>query len=181
MNIDADACVGITCACGGSRSGAQGMFMMKILSRNRKKNGNKGKQGDFAIALFIFIVLTIAIILTSCGSGGQPQSDPRLKWFHVLSSRIIIRDNQAEVDGTLQNTGSERYPFDVTIDATFYDKAGNVIGQAEGVAEDVSPGTTSTFVLMGKVDSLHYSHMQLTPVSLQERRKEKNLPNDPTG
>ncbi len=33
---------------------------------------------------------------------------------------------------------------------------------------------------MGKVDSLHYSHMHLTPVSLQERRKEKNLPDDPT-
>lgn len=128
---------------------------------------------------FIFAFLGFAIFLTSCAPGGQPQSDPRLKWFHILSSRIIILDNQAEVDGTLQNTGSESYPFDVTIDATFYDKAGNVIGQAEGVAEDVFPQTTCAFVLMGQVDSLHYSHMQLTPVSLRERRIEKNLPTPP--
>jgi hypothetical protein len=136
---------------------------MKILSRH----------------CLIFIVLTFAIFLTSCASGNQPQSDPRLKWFHILSSRIIILDNQAEVDGTLQNTGSEHYPFDVTIDATFYDKAGSVIGQAEGVAEDVSPGTTRTFVLRGQVDSLHYSHMQLKPVSLREQRIEKDLPTPP--
>jgi hypothetical protein len=128
---------------------------------------------------FIVAFLGFAIFLTSCAPGGQPQSDPRLKWFHILSSRIIILDNQAEVDGTLQNTGSESYPFDVTIDATFYDKAGNVLGQAEGVAEDVFPQTTCAFVLMGQVDSLHYSHMQLTPVSLRERRIEKNLPTPP--
>lgn len=128
---------------------------------------------------FIVAFLGFAIFLTSCAPGGQPQSDPRLKWFHILSSRIIILDNQAEVDGTLQNTGSESYPFDVTIDATFYDKAGNVIGQAEGVAEDVFPQTTCAFVLMGQVDSLHYSHMQLTPVSLRERHIEKNLPTPP--
>lgn len=127
----------------------------------------------------IVVFLGFAIFLNSCGQGGQGQQDPRLKWFHILSSRIIILDNQAEVDGTLQNTGSERYPFDVTIDATFYDKAGNVVGQAGGVAEDVFPGTTCAFVLMGQVDSLHYSHMQLTPVSLRERRIEKNLPTPP--
>ncbi len=137
-----------------------------------------GKQLNLALG---FILLCLVLFLSSCGLGDQQaqQPDPRLKSFHILSSRIIILDNQAEVDGTIQNTGHDRYPFDVTIDATLYDKAGNVIGQAVGVAEDVLPGMTGTFVLMGQVDSLHYSHMELTPISLRERRKEPNLPTPP--
>ncbi|HEX9131636.1 MAG TPA: FxLYD domain-containing protein [Ktedonobacteraceae bacterium] len=129
-----------------------------------------------------FMLLCLVLFLSSCGLGDQQQAqqpDPRLKSFHIQSSRIIILDSQAEVDGTIQNTGHDRYPFDVTVDATFYDKAGNVIGQAEGVAEDVLPGMSRAFVLMGQVDSLHYSHMELTLVSLRERRKEPNLPTPP--
>ncbi len=130
----------------------------------------------------LFTLLCLVLFLTACTPGEQQkaqQADPRLKSFHVLSSRIIILDNQAEVDGMIQNAGNDHYPFDVTIDATFYDKAGNVIGQAEGVAEDVLPGMSRAFVLMGQVDSLHYSHMELAPVSLRERRKEQNLPTPP--
>lgn len=129
-----------------------------------------------------FILFCLVLFLSSCGLGDQhqvQQPDPRLKSFHIQSSRIIILDNQAEVDGTIQNAGHDRYPFDVTVDATFYDKAGNVIGQAEGVAEDILPGMSRAFVLMGQVDSLHYSHMALTLVSLRERRKEPNLPTPP--
>jgi hypothetical protein len=128
------------------------------------------------------ILLCLVLFLSSCGLGDQQhlqQPDPRLKSFHIQSSRIIILDSQAEVDGTIQNAGHDRYPFDVTVDATFYDKAGNVIGQAEGVAEDILPGMSRAFVLMGQVDSLHYSHMALTLVSLRERRKEPNLPTPP--
>lgn len=129
----------------------------------------------------VFMLLCLVLFLSSCGLGNQQaqQLDPRLKSFHILSSRIIILDNHAEVDGTIQNTGHDRYPFDVTIDATLYDKAGNVIGQAVGVAEDVLPGMTRPFVLIGQVDSLHYSHMELIPISLRERRKEPNLPTPP--
>ncbi len=127
---------------------------------------------------FILLVLCIVVILTGCGSGGQ-QTDPRLKLFHILSSRIIILDNQVEVDGMIQNTGHDHYPFDVTVNAIFYDKVGNVVGQAEGVAEDVLPGMPRVFILIGQVDSLHYSHMEVTLVSLRERRKEPNLPTPP--
>ncbi len=129
-----------------------------------------------------FILLCLVLFLSSCGFWDQQQAqqlDPRLKSFHIQSSRIIILDSQAEVDGTIRNAGHDRYPFDVTVDATFYDKAGNVIGQAEGVAEDILPGMSRAFVLMGQVDSLHYSHMALTLVSLRERRKEPNLPTPP--
>ena len=88
-------------------------------------------------------------------------------------------DSQAEVDGTVQNLGNNAFPFDVTIVATFYDSSGHVIGQAQGAAEDVFPGMVRSFVLMGQVDGLRYSHMKLSPVSLRERRYEKNLPSPP--
>jgi hypothetical protein len=128
-----------------------------------------------------FMLLCLVLFLSSCGSGNQQaqHADLRLKSFHIQSSRIIMLDNQAEVDGTILNAGHIPYPFDVTVDATFYDKAGNAIGQAEGVAEDVFPGMSRAFVLMGQVDSLRYSHMELTLVSLRERRKEPNLPTPP--
>ncbi len=124
-------------------------------------------------------LLTLAMLLASCGGSSQPTPDPRLKVFHILSERIIMQDNQAEVDGTIQNTGHNPFPFDVTIDATFYDSAGKVIGQAQGVAEDVFPGTIGPFILMGQVDSVHYSSMRLTPVSLRERRVENITPTPP--
>ncbi len=91
------------------------------------------------------------------GSSQPQQPDPRLKVFHILSARIITQDNQAEVDGTIQNTGHDPFPYDVTINATFYDISGDVIGQAQGVAEDVFPGTIGAFVLVGQVDSVRYS------------------------
>ena len=129
----------------------------------------------------VFVTLAPLIVLSSCtlGSQQQAQPDPRLKLFHIVSSHIILLDNQAEVDGMIQNKGNERYPFDVTIVATFYDASGHVVGRAQGVAEDVFPGMTRPFVLLGEVDSLHYSRMQLTPVSLRERRYEKGLPTPP--
>ena len=86
-------------------------------------------------------------------------------------------DTQAEVDGTVQNTSkSDRFPYDVTIIATLYNNAGNIVGQAGGVAEDVYPGMTRPFTLIGQVDSTQYSHMVVTVVSLRERRIEKIIP-----
>jgi hypothetical protein len=105
------------------------------------------------------------------------QPDPRLKLFNVLSARIIMLDSQAEVDGTLQNTSrTDRFPYDVTMIATFYNNAGNIVGQAGGVAEDVYPGMIQSFTLIGEVDSAQYSHMVVQVVSLKERRIEKFLP-----
>lgn len=117
-------------------------------------------------------------LLTACAGAtqAQQQPDPRLKDFHILSSRIVITDTQAEVDGTVQNSGHISFPFDVTISATFYDSANKVIGNAQGIAEDIYPGTTGPFVLLGQVDSVRYSHMSLALVSLRERRVEPNLP-----
>jgi hypothetical protein len=131
------------------------------------------------IACILLGLLTLFI--TSCGAQQTSQPDPRLKAFHVLSARIIMLDTQAEVDGTLQNTSrADRFPYDVTIIATFYNSAGNIVGQAGGVAEDVYPGMVRPFTLIGQVDSTQYSHMVLTLVSLKERRIEKIIPTPST-
>lgn len=128
----------------------------------------------------VFLVLLLLIymgVMSACSGQHQAQQpDLRLKAFHILSSRIIILDTEAEVDGTLSNTGHNPFPFDVSIVATLYDQAGNVVGQAQGVAEDVFPGMQRPFLLVGQVDNSRYSHMTLTLVSLKERRSEKNLP-----
>ena len=135
------------------------------------------KQQPWVGLTYLCIFVGILLSFSACiGSAPAQQPDPRLKNFHILSSRITMMDNQAEVDGTVQNTGHDRFPFDVTIDATFYDSAGKVIGHAQGVAEDVYSGTAGSFTLQGQVESGSYSHMSLAPVSLRERRVEPNLP-----
>ncbi|HYK83949.1 MAG TPA: FxLYD domain-containing protein [Ktedonobacteraceae bacterium] len=135
-----------------------------------------------AKSLYMLALISFCCTLLLVGCGQQQQSqqpDPRLKVFHVLSAHIVILDSQAEVDGTIQNTGTMRFPFDVSMIATFYDSAGNVVGQAQGTAEDVYPGMTRSFILTGQVDSAKYSRMTVTPVSLRERRQEQNLPTPP--
>ena len=130
------------------------------------------------IAYMLLVVL--ALLITSCswpGTSQTSQPDPRLKAFHVLSARIIMLDTQAEVDGTLQNTNQkDRFPYDVTVIATFYNSAGNIVGQAGGIAEDVYPGMVSPFTLIGQVNSTQYSRMVVAVVSLKERRIEKLIP-----
>ncbi len=128
------------------------------------------------------VILYLTVMVSSCSLPGQAQAqppDPRLKFFHILSTRILTLDSQAEVDGTIINTDTYKYPFDVSLVATFYDLKGNVIGSAQGTAEDVWPGTTRPFTLLGQVDSSKYSRMIVTPISLRERRIEKNLPTPP--
>lgn len=127
-------------------------------------------------------LLTLLLSLSSCALPGQQSSappDPRLKLFHIVSERILTLDSQAEVDGAIINTGTYRFPFDVTLNATFYDASNNVIGQAQGVAEDVWPGMTRPFTLVGQVDSSKYTHMVVTPISLRERRVELYTPTPP--
>ncbi|MGH2494809.1 MAG: FxLYD domain-containing protein [Ktedonobacteraceae bacterium] len=133
------------------------------------------------VKVLVYAMLCMfVLLLTSCnwpGTQQTAQSDPRLKLFHVLSARIIMLDSQAEVDGTLQNTShSDHFPYDVTVIATFYNSTGTVVGQAGGVAEDVYPGMTRPFTLIGQVDNTQYSHMVVTVISLKERRIEKNIP-----
>lgn len=143
---------------------------------------NSNKKNIRFVFAYMSVVLFLALTVSSCTLPWQSQAqppDPRLKYFHVLSTRILTLDSRAEVDGTIINTYSYKYPFDVTLNATFYDLQGNVIGSATGTAEDVWPGTTRPFTLLGQVDTTKYSHMVVVPVSLRERRVELNLPTPP--
>lgn len=128
-----------------------------------------------------WLLLAFVALLSGCSLPGQapPPPDARLKLFHILSTRITTMDTQAEVDGTIQNTGTYRYPFDVSLTATFYDLNGHVVGQAQGTAEDVWPGMVRPFVLLGQMDSSRYSRMVTNVISLKERRFEKNMPTPP--
>jgi hypothetical protein len=154
--------------------------MIDLLGRQKRTRGAPPISMPLPHLQVMLTISFFLLLMAGCGSQQQAQqADPRLTLFHVLSSRIIMLDTQAEVDGTVQNTGKDRYPFDVTLSATFYNSAGNVIGQAQGTAEDVLPGMTRPFVLIGQVDSARYSRMIVTPVSLRERIPEKNLPSPP--
>lgn len=129
--------------------------------------------------LTLLSLIFLAAMLLSCSSQQSKPPDPRLKYFKIESARILILDTQAEVDGTIFNSGPTQYPFDVSLTATFYDSSNHVVGSAQGVAEDVWKGTTRPFILYGTVNSETYTHMVVVPVSLRERTYEKFLPSPP--
>jgi len=124
----------------------------------------------------VFLVLMLFMLVLG-GCGGQAQApDPRLKYFTIVDSRILIDGNQAQVTGDVQNTSTMKFPFDVTMQATLMDGQGNVVGTATGTAEDVGLGQVRQFVLLGTVDGTQYAKLSVTPISLQEKRQELNQP-----
>lgn len=120
-------------------------------------------------------LLLLTIVLSSCGNQAQ-QPDPRLKYFVILDSRVLIEGNNAEVIGDVENTGKMRFPFDVTMQADLMDINGQTIGTAMGTAEDVGLSQVRQFVLTGTVDGTRYAKLKVMPVSLQEKRQELNWP-----
>jgi len=126
-------------------------------------------------ATSIWGAFVLILILVGCAGQAQPV-DPRLKYFKVLDSRILIEGNQAEVIGEVANTSTMKFPFDVTLQATLMDLHGQPVGTAIGTAEDVGLGQVRQFVLIGTVDGARYARLNVIPISLQEKRKELNLP-----
>ena len=120
-------------------------------------------------------MLVLTITLSACGDQSQ-QVDPRLKYFNVLSSRVLIVGNNAEVFGEVENTGKMKFPFDVTLQADLMDNSGQSVGTAMGTAEDVGLGQVRQFLLVGNVDGTRYARLKVTAVSLQEKRVELNMP-----
>lgn len=119
--------------------------------------------------------LLLAMALNGCGGQAQ-QSDPRLKYFKVVDSRVLIEGSQAEVFGDVENTSTMKFPFDVTMQADLMDLNGQQVGMAYGTAEDVGMGQVRQFVLVGTVDGTRYARLKVTPISLQEKRQELNWP-----
>src|SRR5712672_3054252 len=100
--------------------------------------------------LFFCLLLFLALALNACNDQSQ-KPDPRLKYFTVLNSRVLIEGNNAEVFGEVENTGQTKFPFDVTIQADLMDNNGQSVGNATGTAEDVGPGQVRQFLLIGTV------------------------------
>ncbi len=124
----------------------------------------------------IFFIFTL-LMLVLAGCGGQAQApDPRLKYFSIVDSRILIDGSQAQVAGDVMNNSTMKFPFDVTLQANLLDAQGNVIGTATGTAEDVGLGQVRQFVLLGTVDGTKYAKLNVVPISLQEKRQELNQP-----
>ncbi len=128
----------------------------------------------------LFYLLTcglvlLVVVLSGCGGQAQ-QVDPRLKYFSIVDSRILIEGSQAEVIGNVMNNSTMKFPFDVTMQATLMDTNGNAVGTASGTAEDVGLGQVRQFVLLGNVDGTRYAKLKVELVSLQEKRQELNQP-----
>lgn len=121
------------------------------------------------------LLLLLAFVLTACNDQSQ-KPDSRLKYFTILSSRVLIEGNNAEVFGEVENTGQMKFPFDVTIQADLMDNNGSSVGNAVGIAEDVGPGQVRQFMLIGTVDGTRYARLKVMTVSLQEKRQELGWP-----
>jgi len=125
--------------------------------------------------IFICCLVLLAIALSACNNQSQ-QVDPRLKYFVIIDSRVLIEGNGAEVFGELENTSKMQFPFDVSMQADLMDINGQMVGTATGTAEDVGMGQVRQFMLVGTVDGTRYARLKVTPVSLQEKRQELGWP-----
>ena len=125
--------------------------------------------------IFICCLVLFAIALSACNDQSQ-QVDPRLKYFVIIDSRVLIEGNGAEVFGELENTSKMQFPFDVSMQADLMDINGQMVGTATGTAEDVGMGQVRQFMLVGTVDGTRYARLKVTPVSLQEKRQELGWP-----
>jgi len=125
--------------------------------------------------IFICCLLLLAIALSACNNQSQ-QVDPRLKYFVIIDSRVLIEGNNAEVFGAIENTSKMAFPFDVTMQADLMDINGQMVGTATGTAEDVGMGQLRQFELIGTVDGTRYARLKVAPISLQEKRQELGWP-----
>jgi hypothetical protein len=127
------------------------------------------------LKLIICCLVLLAIALSACNNQSQ-QVDPRLKYFVIIDSRVLIEGNGAEVFGEIENTSKMTFPFDVSMQADLMDINGQMVGTATGTAEDVGMGQVRQFELVGTVDGTRYARLKVTPVSLQEKRQELGWP-----
>src|SRR2546425_5251286 len=95
--------------------------------------------------IFICCLVLFAIALSACNDQSQ-QVDPRLKYFVIIDSRVLIEGNGAEVFGELENTSKMQFPFDVSMQADLMDINGQMVGTATGTAEDVGMGQVRQFM-----------------------------------
>ena len=123
----------------------------------------------FALALGLLLAATAI----SCDSPGLPSSpsptpDPHLSLIAVVSTQTRLLGGDVTVVGSVKN--GDTVGHDITLRAGFLDPSGQEIGSAQGVAEDISPGSTGSFQIDAKVDPARYGTTQVTVISLKERK-----------
>src|SRR5260370_18736065 len=117
------------------------------------------------LKLIIYCLVLLAVALSACNNQSQ-QVDPRLKYFVIIDSRVLIEANTAEVFDELENTSKMQFPFDVSMQPDLLHINGQMVGTATGTAEDVGIGQVRQFMLLGTLHATPYPNLKLTPVSL---------------
>ena len=114
-------------------------------------------------------------LLTACTAGSPPATltpaptpDPRFARVSILATQTRLVGNEVSVTGTLQNGDTGAH--DITLRAQFLDPQGQVLGTAQGVAEDVASGAKANFEIHGQVDAGRYGTTQVAVVSLGEQK-----------
>jgi hypothetical protein len=154
---------------------AQGDKIFPILAVKNHYRPTANPPHTPILKLIICCLVLLAIALSACNDQSQ-QVDPRLKYFVIIDSRVLIEGNGAEVFGEVENTSKMQFPFDVYMQADLMDINGQMVGTATGTAEDVGMGQVRQFELVGTVDGTRYARLKVTPVSLQEKRQELGWP-----
>ncbi len=118
----------------------------------------------------LFLICTLMLFwATACAnSAAAPTPDPRLAVIKILATQTHLIGGDIAVVGTLQN--NDKAGHDIMLRANFLDPNGNAIGNATGVAEDVSAGATANFEIHGTVDPARFGSTQVTVVSLVEQK-----------
>ncbi len=118
--------------------------------------------------LFLVLMLILCFTAACNGVAAVPTPNPRFATIKILSTQTHLIGGDIAVVGTLQN--NDKTGHDITLRANFLDPQGNSIGNATGVAEDVSAGATANFEIHGTIDPARFGSSQVTVVSLTEQK-----------
>jgi cytoskeletal protein RodZ len=87
-----------------------------------------------------------------------PAATPKLEKMTISNSTAKQTQYGVEVNGEIKNNDTIKHS--ATLKTTFYDKAGKIMGTAGGAVNDVEPGDTKTFTLMGTDNIAGYDHLK---------------------
>jgi hypothetical protein len=87
-----------------------------------------------------------------------PTPSPKVEKMTISNSTAKQTQYGAQVDGEIKNNDTIKHT--ATIKTTFYDKTGKIMSTAVGAVNDVEPGDTKTFTLMGTDSIAGYDHLK---------------------
>ncbi|MBA3946334.1 MAG: hypothetical protein H0X37_17435 [Herpetosiphonaceae bacterium] len=118
-------------------------------------------------------LLFVLLLTSACGGSGATAApagtpDPRLSKITITATQTHLLGSDVSVVGTIRNDDTAAH--DITLQAVFHAPNGAVLGNVEGIAEDVAAGKTANFEINGKVDSARYGTTEVSIVSLREQK-----------